>query len=463
MRESQAVQRQPFSDWRMPLSSKQYDQRVMLSEQERHALAEAATQRYLFRGNPPSADILARLTRPLQDAYELKQVKSTAGKFALYLRTMYQHMAQTDKAFWGWSQEEWAAVLLSCQSIAPAGVPISIRVVASLFCGFLIAGDRFSPHLLAGMVFGKTLVMAQYERVASIVFGKEGLGYLRSVPQEHQLLAAVTLALLVNRNPSLDALTVESLQAARQLICHRKQRVEALGRVARALLHLNIVRTNALPNRFETTTSSPRWEYSDPDVDPRWFAWLQAYLTQTHGLSDAYRKTTFHYLLIAGRWLKKYHPAVTNPGQWDEPLVHEYVAWVCTAKRGELVARDMRLSTQTFETPLPLQASSIDGRLRALKRFFKALQKRPYQIGHQLAPRLTLAWDPDEVLVTPEPIKRQLVPNPRTLDQAWWQKLTWAAASLSAKDLSPRAAGIYPLARLSSRRFVVGHRCPTLR
>ncbi len=103
MRESQAVQRQPFSDWRMPLSSKQYDQRVMLSEQERQALAEAATLRYLFRGNPPSADILARLTRPLQDAYELKQVKSTAGKFALYLRTMYQHMAQTEKSFWGWS------------------------------------------------------------------------------------------------------------------------------------------------------------------------------------------------------------------------------------------------------------------------------------------------------------------------------------------------------------------------
>src|SRR6266571_7399794 len=64
------------------------------------------------------------------------------------------------------------------------------------------------------------------------------------------------------------------------------------------------------------------------------------------------------------------------------------------------------------------------------------------------------------VLVTPEPIKRQLVPHPRTLDQAWWQKLTWAAASLSAKHLSVGSAGVYPLAyyRAAGLLWVTGAR-----
>ena len=99
MSEAHAEQTQTLSDWSMPLSSKQYDQRVALSEQERQALASVPTLRYLFRDNPPSAHILARLTLPLRDAYELKQVKRTEGKFALYLRAMYRHMQETGKSF----------------------------------------------------------------------------------------------------------------------------------------------------------------------------------------------------------------------------------------------------------------------------------------------------------------------------------------------------------------------------
>jgi hypothetical protein len=462
MSEAHAEQTQTFSDWSMPLSSKQYDQRVTLSEQERQALASVPTLRYLFRGNPPSAHILARLTLPLQDAYKLKQVKRTEGKFALYLRAMYQHMRETGKSFWGWSQEEWAAALLSGECALSGGVAITMRVVAYLFCGFLIAGERFSPSQLAGIVFGKDLVMAQSERVARIVFGKDGLGYVRSVLREQELEAAVALAMLVNRSPYLDTLTGETLQAAKQLVVHnKKQRGEALGRVARALIHLDIVSTNALPNRFDTPVSSVWWEYRDPDVDPRWIAWLQAYVTQTHSTAESYRKKSFYYLITAGRWLKQYHPTIATPDQWNEALAHDYVVWVCTAKRGECVTRDMYAITYSSRAQLqPLQAGSIDGRLGALRRFFKALQKRSYQLHNQPSRRLALSWDPDEALATPENIKKQLVPNPRNLDHAWWQKLTWAAASLSAQDLSVGVAGVYPLAyyRAAGLLWVTGAR-----
>jgi hypothetical protein len=38
------------------------------------------------------------------------------------------------------------------------------------------------------------------------------------------------------------------------------------------------------------------------------------------------------------------------------------------------------------------------------------------------------------------------MPNPRTLDPAWWQKLTWAAATLNADNLAAYGADLFPLA-----------------
>ena len=448
MHEFSIAQVETRSKWHMPLSSEQYDRGVVLSKQEREALIEVASHPYLFRGHQLAA-IFTRLTHPLQDAYELKLVQKTGGKYNAYLRVMYYHMIRTDKSFWGWSQDEWVVALLASNPapyIELSGVRFTMRVVAYLFCGFLITSQRFSPFLLACIVFGEELVQEQYEKVACIIFGKDGFGYVRSKGQEEHLMSAVMFALLANQNPYLEALTIESLHAARLLACSREQTVEALDRVTRALEYLKIVRLDTFSHRSGNTIPSSPWAYTCTDVDPRWLAWVQVYITQAHGLSDDYRKTTFHYLLIAGRWLKKYHPTVIDPDQWDEPLAHEYVTWVCTAKRGELVSRDVWLHAHPCGTPIPLHAPSIDGRLGALRRFFKALQKKPYQIGEHLAQRLMFEWDPEETLRTPETIKRQLMPNPRNLEQAWWQKLTWAAASLSAKDLSAARSGMYPLA-----------------
>jgi hypothetical protein len=288
--------------------------------------------------------------------------------------------------------------------------------------------------------------MEQYGRIASIVFEKDGLGYVRNNVNEGQLKSAVALAMLANRNPYIDALTIESLHAASQLACDSRKR-EVLGRVARVLKYLKIVKSDAFTNRFDDIASIKSWEYRDADVDPNWLSWIQAYINQTNGLSESYRSATFYYLIIAGRWLKKYHPTIISPDQWDESLAYEYVTWVCTANRGELVSRDMYLSTYTIDTQVPqLKATSIQGRLIALRLFFKALRKRSYQLDDRPTGRLILPWDPDEVLTTPENIKRQIIPNPRNMDHAWWQKLTWAAASLSAKNLSNQSAGIYPLA-----------------
>ncbi len=443
MRESQAMQISAQLDWQMPLSLERYDRSPALTQAEREALSEVILHHVprtpLLPLNRPSTHALAHLIRPLQDVHDFKQCHP--GGRASYLYCMCQQMLQTNKPFWVWSKEDWLKAIASANG--KHGIAITMRMTAYLLCGLLIIEDQYFPSHLARLVFGTTEVAKEYEKVAAVIYGSDGFGYVRNTTQELHSQATLMLALLINRNPHIDALTIECLRATKQLLVYQGYQ-HALHQLVRALMHLKIVRETALTDLFgHVKEASAWWEYTEPDVDPIWLAWVQAYVTQTHRGVEHHRKDTFYRLLIAGRWLKKYHPEIVEPAQWDEPLAYEYVDWVCHAKRNELVLESPPIPRDASKSQLPLQATTIDVRISVLRRFFLALQRRPYQVSGQRSQRLVLAFDPNEVLVTPENIQRQMAPNPRTLDPAWWHKLTWAAASLSAKDLPSRS---YPLA-----------------
>jgi integrase len=240
--------------------------------------------------------------------------------------------------------------------------------------------------------------------------------------------------------------SIESLRTARQLLNSDGSQRNEFPWIARALIYLKILSKDALTDLFGHPESTRWWEHNHPDVDPQWLAWIRTYIAQTHRYGEEYRRIVFHHLCVAGRWLKRHHPGIVTPEQWDEALSQEYVTWACNAKRGELVSEAAHLLVQKSRADVPLRASSIDGRISALRKFFKDIQRRSYQVGEGPPQRPVLTWNPDEVLATPENIKRQLVPNPRNLDVAWWHKLTWAAASLSTKDLPLRNAVLQPLA-----------------
>ncbi len=443
MSKAHAVAIEPMTDWQMPLWPERYDRSATLTEAERVALADVgalASQQHLLLPGRPSTHILARLTQPLQDVYQLGHTHPDA--LIPFLRYMYQQMARLEKPFWAWSEEEWVSAMLPAH--APAdGIRATMRVVAYLLCDLLIIDEHFLSYHLACVVFGTGCMREQYERLARVIFGKDGLGYARGQRGESRLRTAVTLTLLSNRTPSLDAITFESLQAVKQVLSRDYQ--YAVHWMARALVSLGILEKETLTKLAGGHAGAPVWwDYSKPDVDPRWLAWVQAYIAHTNRYEERYRQSTFYQLIIAGRWLKQYHPSVALPEQWDEVLAQDYVSWVCSAKRGELVS-DLANIHESSSPDRTLQASTVERRLGALKLFFKALQRRAYQVDGEPAQRLALSWSPDELLATPEPIRRQRIPNPRNLDHGWWQKLTWAAATLSAKDLSSNHTAYLPL------------------
>lgn len=443
MSKAHAVPIEPMADWQMPLSPERYDRSAMLTEAERVALADVgalAPELHLLLPARPSTQILARLTQPLQDVYHLGH--TSPGACIPFLRYMYQQMAHLEKPFWAWSIQDWISAMLPVH--APAdGIRATMRVVAYLLCDLLIIDDHFLSYHLACVVFGTACMREQYERLAHVIFGKDGLGYARGQRGESRLRTAVTLTLLSNRTPSLDAITFESLQAVKQVLSRDYQ--YAAHWMARALVSLGMLEKETLTKLLGGHSGETVWwDYTKPDVDPRWLAWVQAYIAHTNRYEERYRQSTFYQLIIAGRWLKQYHPSVTLPEQWDEVLAQDYVTWSCSAKRGELVS-DLANIHESASTARTLQASTVERRLGALKLFFKALQRRVYQIDGKPAQRLALSWSPDELLATPETIRKQRIPNPRNLDHAWWQKLTWAAATLSAKDLSSNHSAYLPL------------------
>src|SRR6266487_291189 len=461
MRKSQTTQISTRVDWQMPLSLEQYDRNPVLTGAERDALAEVVAL-------PPlsplsglihevlSAEALTRLMRPLQDVYDFKQCYPRAR--VSYLRRMCQQMYQRNKSFWGWSKEEWLSMISDTNG--NRGIAITMRVTAYLLCGLLVIEDRYLPAHLARLIFGTTQVAKEYEKVAIVIYGSNGFGYMRHKTQEIQLQATLVLAMLIHRNPHIEAFTLEGLRATKQLLTYEGYR-QVLRWMVRALVYLKIVEEAAFADLFGSSEESPVWwEYTKPDVDSIWVAWVQAYVTQTVRGVESYQKDEFHQLLIAGRWLKKYHPEKVSPAQWDEPLAYEYVTWICQAKKYELVSACPLIPRDASQDQGPLQAQTMNGRIGTVRRFFLALQRRPYQVRGYTSQRLVLTFDPHEVLAAPENIKRQLVPNPRTLDPAWWQKLTWAAATVSAQDLSAYGGVMYPLAyyRAAALVWVTGAR-----
>jgi len=168
---------------------------------------------------------------------------------------MFKRMVQTGKPFWSWSYEEWAeTITFAYGKSTKTGEALTIRVAAYLLCGLLIIGNQFSPSQMALIIFGNDLVVEEYERLALIVFGKDGFGYWRSPRQDNRLRAALALARLVNRNPYLEALTIESLQATKPLLTKDYQ--DSLHKIVRVLMHLHILRGEAFANLFEPSESA---------------------------------------------------------------------------------------------------------------------------------------------------------------------------------------------------------------
>lgn len=435
--------------WQMPIPVLSYlDRHPQLSEAEKNLMLKYATapEGTMSGGRTKKlTDQLARFEIPFRAT--MKLVPHSSRQLAANRRYLFSCMARTDTAFWAWPQETW----IECIQAAPQkhgafGTRFLLLLLAYLFCDFLYIGSMTPYAPLANTVFGKATVDAEIEKVhAPLVAAGFETGY-----RSRRWLCS--LVLLVNRHPCIEALSAQTIATVNELLptlsgrgAYDGQRL--LSQLQTALCYLDIldepvlVAAPADPKRFLSV-----WR-NDPTVDARWVAWICAFYEQTPYQHERTIRRMSYQLLMAGRWLKQYHPDICEPDQWTEALANEYVTYTCQALCGDLILPSNTKYIQFRDTPQRLGPASITHRLYAMRTFFSHLQRRFYIVNGEHRPKLQLSWLVHEALKTPDDIRAARQPNPKDIQEDTWFKLIWAACTLTKEKLDAvRRTSWYPLA-----------------
>lgn len=440
--------------WPMPIAAQTYpDRRPHLTSQEKELMEQYATARTGFMTGGRARNVLNQLARfdtPFLDTVRLRPHTDTA--VAAGRRHLFGYMAQTGLAFWAWPKAVWVEAIEAASGRTHAsGTRFWMLLLAYLFCDVLYVGTSTVYWPMAETIFGRTLAEAEVSKVRSHLVAA---GYAGDQRAGGKLRWVTALCMLVNRNPCVETFSAQLITMVHELLsgipgAGQIQGRWALLRLQTALCSLGILDEPAILDlSHQKSAYLPAIWQNDATLDPTWLAWVRAFYDQTPYQHEITRRQTCYFLLVVGRWLKKYHPEVREPAQWDEALASEYVTYTCnTAVRGDLSPASYKKRAYYQSAPQKLSPGGIDNRLGALRAFFSQLQRRIYIVNGQPSPKLYLTWLSDEAFKTPDDILAARQPNPRDIQEDTWFKLIWAACTLTKDKLYTHSRNPhYPLA-----------------
>ena len=454
----------PRRSWTMALTPQSFPDRTPIGDEERALLLEYVTDcagsGAYWRGRRVMAR-LDRLERPFGCLVTFIRREfspnTCASGIPVFRRLLYRQMAETRAPFWLWEPTSWHAVQASMDTAAARERDIEhwVGTAAYLFAGVLpVARRAVHSHSVADKVFGSALVTAEADAVLDAIRPADA-GWSARHKVDSPFRWFFALAMLVNGSPYLETYGEEAL---RRLASLKEHGFPARFTSLLAQFQSFLCAVGTLEGPI-IDTGRRDWplralDRDLPDIDPAWVAWVRAYYDQTPGkhTGRTRRDQIAGHALMAGRWVRRFHPEVREPRQWDERLAQEYVAYTCQALCGELWAPEDRAQTRWKRArDKHLTDAAIAGRLGALRVFFRALQRNVYVVDGLARPKLAITWVPATALATPDNVKAGLQPNPRDVAADVWFKLVWAAATLTADDLTersdpdaPRAPGHHP-------------------
>lgn len=450
MNASSISQSRQFSqEWHMPIIPESYpDRRPKITHGEKRLMKQYVSAAGTLSGLHAKSfiDRLARFEQPYVDTVRLI---SQSRNLSIGRRHLFTFMIQTGLAFWAWPKEIWVEVIQTApREVQAQGVRLWMTLLAYFFGGFLYVGASTSYGYIADIIFGKTRMDAEMSKLYAPLLG---IGYDKEFGGYSRFRWTTAFALLINRHPAPEALSASTLVKVYELVAQITNIGRIRGRRALMQLQLALCELHILD---EPAIVIPRREASPPlallkddeSVDPLWLAWIRAFCEQTPRYSDRMLRHTCYHMLTAGRWLKKTHPEVKEPTQWDESLAWEYVAYTCQALRGDQALPSNTRYVQFRTSPQQLKPAAIRARLYTTRAFFSQLQRQAYTVLGQQYPRVQFTWQPQEVLKLPDDVRAALQPNPRDIAEDAWFKLIWAACTLSKEHLRAARMSIYPLA-----------------
>ncbi len=342
--------------------------------------------------------------------------------------TILQEMVRRRTTFWQWSQEEWRLLL--------SGRLLSRPYVAAVAYHF---GGSREPMIFAmagtyaEAIFGSGVFLNELARLRRVL---RSLGYAEAHLQ-NVLPSTLGHLLLENGDPRLESLNVELLLRGQE---HRVEGVaRGVGKISNGLAALGLIDK---PLRMRNYVG---WKEKDTtDVGSEWASWCGRWRDTSTNRPQT-RESNYSFILRIGLWLKRHHPEVQSPADWDIPLCAEFLAAVngMTVGQWQLASAGSRNRTR-YRTPIA--ANSKHSFLHALRKFL---------IDVEVWGWVKLRIRPHHHLATPRTVSFASRVNPRVIDDAAWLKLIWASLNIERADLLSEIH--YPLAMIQAMAVVWTH------
>ena len=427
-------------DWSWPIDPQGYDRFPKLRSNEIAELTHLASRQRPYGHFPQhTKDTLLRFTQPLDDV--MAAINAPKQPRAGVLTVALMEMHRRESTFWSWSADDWYEILCSSthafrnryrhtsghsRQMLAAGI-----YLLQLFDDFRKLGiiDRTA---LACRIFGRSRVEDAIGRVVNVAVS---WGYGRF--QAKDLQWAVSTALLANKSPHLEDLTLNLLDKEQAVtsIDYRRSSIAVLSRV---LTDLGIV-----SHPLVKVSGAAKVNAITNGVDPAWVGWVERW-HNTSTLQNNTRYRHFGNLMKTGRWVTNQHPECTSPENWTRDLCAEWVALVCRMTIGEWILADRKAQKNRGN---PLSAKARAHLLSSLSTFFRDIQEWGW------IPR---RFDPRRCLAAPRSLRALIGPKPRIIDDDVWAKLLWAGINLEQSDLTRNDLGghYYPLTMVKALTVV---------
>lgn len=366
------------------------------------------------------------IVRPLISLAERSGITSRRTDGSIL--TILQEMVRQRTTFWQWNQEEWR-LLLSRRLLSR---PYVAAVAYHFGCSrepliFAMAGTY------AEAIFGSGVFLQELARLRKVL---RSLGYAEAHLQ-NVLPSTLGHLLLENGDPRLESLSIELLLRGQG---HRVDGVaRGVGKISNGLAALGLIDT---PLRMRNYVG---WKEKDTtDVGSEWALWCGRW-RETSTNRPRTRESNYSIILRIGLWLKRHHPNVRSPADWDIPLCADFLAAVngMTVGQWELASAGSRNRTRYG---IPIAANSKHTFLHALRKFL---------IDVEVWGWVKLRIRPHHHLATPRTVSFASRVNPRVIDDAAWLKLIWASLNIERADLLSEIH--YPLAMIEAMAVVWTH------
>lgn len=389
---------------------------------------------------PPSVlKQLSRLLSPLRDT--LIRMRAASAPYNSAIHDITLEMQRTRKTYWAWSIDEWSAVICSTEGEfrrrfgACGNCRQYVMAIAWLLCGFdrLECCGAFFQYRLCLKVFGRQATEAAVTRLDNMA---RSLGYAERTGCDSRIRNALCMAMLSQREPCPDRLTLETLQ-----------RISATGpayirsasaTLSRILAALGII-AQGFDHRIMQRRRPPHEYVAIADVPAEWLSWCERWKA-TSVLRPSTVLSRWYALLKCGRWLAARHPGSLSPADWTRDIAIDWVTAACGMKIGEWSNPGSMYQERQGMLMMP---TARKGLLRHVQTFFHGLQEWGW---------IPVKFSPERVFHAPRSLTSLIGPAPRPVADDIWCKLLHAGLNFHESDLSNSTTSpyYYPLEMVSA-------------